>query len=392
MVILFAADDYLRKGEVYYGGFLVYLHRVTMALAKLGHTPIIVACGKRDKHYMQDGVEIYTVCCTPREIPVKNIKIGYEMLYRSRIINKKIKEIIQDRIIDMIQFTSLQGLAVCYHGKIPAVLRLSDYEKVFYTDSKHRGRTESNIMAWIERRAAARCNAVFSPGRHVANVFSKDTGRPVSVIESPFINDVTSYDESTYKKYLMNRKYVLFFGAFTRPNGIFTVADIVYQFLRTHEEYCLVCIGTNAVIDGKNMANMLRDNAGELKERFLYIRPLSHEKLYPIIRKADFVILPSLADNFPNACLEAMYFERVVIGTDGVSFEQLIDDGRSGLLCKPGDAGSLLGKMDEAVMMDEKKKKEMGQRARKRIDKLAPEQAVKKLLRYYQYVIDGINK
>lgn len=86
--------------------------------------------------------------------------------------------------------------------------------------------------------------------------------------------------------------------------------------------------------------------------------------------------------------MEAMYFERVVIGTDGASYEQLIDDGKSGLLCIPGDSESLLRKMNQAAAMSEAQKVEIGQRAKKRIDRLAPEVMVKKLMRLYQYVID----
>lgn len=390
MVILFTANNYLKKGEIFYGGFLVYLHRVTTSLVKLGHTPIVVACGKDSRHYMQDGVEVYIVRCALKEIPIKGIKIGYEMYYRSRIINKKIKEIIQKRPIDIIQFTSLQGLAVCYHGNIPAVLRLSDYEKVFYIACKHRGRIESEVTAFVERRAAAHCNAVFAPGKMVANVFSKDISRAVSVIESPFINDVTKYDMSVYLKYLKNKKYVLFFGTLSIVKGILVISEILYEFLRIHPEYDFVCCGNSKVIDGKNSVKILKNAAGEFGNRCIYIPPLAHEQLYPIIQNANFVVLPSLAENLSNACIEAMYFERVVIGTDGVSYEQLIDDGVSGFLCRPNDGKSLLEKMNEAAVMDEARKKVMGKLARKRIDRLRPEVAVGRLLRYYQYVIDSI--
>ncbi len=87
-----------------------------------------------------------------------------------------------------------------------------------------------------------------------------------------------------------------------------------------------------------------------------------------------------------------MHFGRVVIGTDGASYEQLIDDGISGLLCKPNDADSLLEKMNEAASMSEAQKKKIGEMAKKRIDRLAPDVVVRKLLRFYQYVIDNVNK
>lgn len=115
---------------------------------------------------------------------------------------------------------------------------------------------------------------------------------------------------------------------------------------------------------------------------------LPHNLLYPIIQKAEFVIFPSLSENFSNACMEAMHFERVVIGTDGASYEQLIEDGKSGLLCIPGDAKSLLDKMNEAAAMSDAQKAEMGKKAKERIDRLAPEITIHKLVRYYQYIID----
>lgn len=137
---------------------------------------------------------------------------------------------------------------------------------------------------------------------------------------------------------------------------------------------------------------ILRNAVGQFGSQFIYLKQQPHEKLYPIIQKADFVILPSLVENLSNACIEAMYFERVVIGTDGVSYEQLIDDGISGLLCKPNDADSLLEKMNEAASMSETQKKKIGEMAKKRIDRLAPDVVVRKLLRFYQYVIDNVNK
>ena len=90
-----------------------------------------------------------------------------------------------------------------------------------------------------------------------------------------------------------------------------------------------------------------------------------------------------------NACIEAMYFERVVIGTDGASFEQLITHGRNGLLCQIGSSGDLLEKMRIAVSMTEEEKKQMGRLAKRRIGKLRPEYAVQRLVRLYEYVLEN---
>ncbi len=392
MVILFSADYYFENG-IPITGFPMYVKRVTTALAQLGHMPIIVACGKRNQHYFEDGVEIYFVRCQVGLTKVKSWTLLKEALYRSKLINQKIREIARTRNIDIIQFTSIQGTGFFYYGKIPAVMRLSSYAKIYYATYQTFSRAEVGILTCMERLSAMRCNAVFAPSKIIADNFARDIGRPVSVIETPFINDVIEYDERIYEEILQGKKYVLFFGRLAPEKGIFVIADIIHEFLKTHSEYSIVCCGPNeSFINGKHAVNVLKESAGEYEERFIYLNALPHEQLYPIIQKADFVILPSLLENLSNACIEAMHFGQVVIGTDGASYEQLIDDGISGLLCKPNDGDSLLKKMNEAAAMSETKKRKMGELAKKRIDRLAPEVVVRKLLRYYQYVIENVNK
>ena len=67
-------------------------------------------------------------------------------------------------------------------------------------------------------------------------------------------------------------------------------------------------------------------------------------------------------ENLSNACIEAMYFKKVVIGTDGASFEQLIMHGINGLLCQIGNPQDLFEKMQIAKNMSEREKKVMGRR------------------------------
>ena len=124
-------------------------------------------------------------------------------------------------------------------------------------------------------------------------------------------------------------------------------------------------------------------------DRIIISNALAHKQLYPVINAADFVVLPSFMENLSNACIEAMYFERVVIGTDGASFEQLIKHGENGLLCQIGNSQDLLEKMQMVVAMGEKEKMEMGKKAKKRIDRLQPEYVVRKLVSLYEYVIEN---
>lgn len=388
MVILFVAPYYEERGKIFKSGSNVYLRRVSGALKELGHTPIILSRGIRDLHYMENGIEIFFVRCPYLQLGAGKLELLFNMFHKSLVVNRKIAELVQERQIDIIQFLPVHGLSACYYGKTPAVIRLSIYSKVYkdYRDNK----AEIAIKAFWERIAAKRCNAVFAPSNVIANAFSKDTHRKVSVIESPFWDEGGVCDDRVYRDKLFGKKYCLYFGRMSVDKGILVIADVLQRFLQLNPEYYFVCCGDAISVHGEDSIHVLRNAAGKYKGKFIYIKTIPHALLYPIVQHADFVIFPSLIDNLPNACIEAMHFGKVVIGTDGASFEQLIDDGENGLLCKPNEAESLLEKMNEAAVMSEARKAEIGKNARKRIDKLAPEFVVKKLLRFYRYVIENM--
>ena len=387
MNVLFVATDYPKRGEPT-TGFPNYLYRVSLSLIQLGHKPIILAVGGWDSHRTERGIEIWTVGVrTYHNCKSQSLKFASSALQIGYALNRKITELLKKVHIDIIQFTSLYGSALLYHGKVPAVLRLSSYAKTAFSSYQTHSADTVRMMALIERASSYRCNAIFAPCKKNAVEFGKDCHRNVKVIETPFVNDTQEYDNQFYDHYLQGKKYVLFFGTLYAEKGILVIAEILEKFLGNNPDYHFVFIGDVSRINGENSTRLLQKKAGKYADRIVISNALMHKQLYPVIRSADFVILPSLMENLSNACIEAMYFERVVIGTDGASFEQLIKHGENGLLCQIGSSQDLLEKMQMAVAMSGEEKAEMGKRAKRRIDRLKPEYAVRKLVSLYEYVI-----
>lgn len=385
MRILFVATRYIEKGEPT-TGFPNYLYRVSLALIKMGHTPVIVACGAKDGHRVEEGIEIWTIQSAIkfnklfRGENFVHLKMGY-------MLNRKIREIVKQKPVDIIQFTSIGGMALFYYGRIPAVMRLSSYAKTYFSSLQTYDATTLYFKAALERLSARRCNAVFAPCRVTAEAFGKDCGRKVAVIETPFVNDVKQMDYQYVEKYLNGKKYVLFFGTLYPEKGILVIAEILREFLAQNEDYYFVFVGEVRKIGGVDARKIIRKAAGEFSDRVIIWSALLHQQLYPVIEKADFVVLPSLMDNLPNTCIEAMYFSRIVVGTDGASFEQLIKSGENGFLCRIGDSKDLLVKMQMVVELDDIEKKKMEKKAHDTTLRLRPEYAVRKLLNYYEYVL-----
>lgn len=388
MRILYVATDYPERGMPT-TGFPNYLYRVSLALVQMGHEPVILSPGRRDSSRTEQGIHFWTVRMEYIDCSSPVLSYTVNALKKSCILNRKVAEIIKKQPVDIIQFTSLEGSALFYRGNIPAVLRLSSYAKTYFSTFQTFSPAKVNMMSLIERLSARRCNVVFAPCRITAQAFGQDCRRKVSVIETPFVNDVEEYDNTYEEEYLKDKKYVLFFGSLYAEKGILIIADILEKFLQENEEYYFVFVGDVCDIDGESSANILKRKAETMAHRIIIWSALPHKQLYPIIRGADFVVLPSLMDNLPNACIEAMYFEKVVVGTEGASFEQLITHTKNGFLCEIGNSEDLYKKMMMAVYLTPQEKQQMGVLAGKRISRLKPEVAVKKLLRLYEYVMEN---
>jgi glycosyltransferase involved in cell wall biosynthesis len=138
------------------------------------------------------------------------------------------------------------------------------------------------------------------------------------------------------------------------------------------------------------MVNHMRELLGSYGDRMIYLGEVPHARLYPLFSSASAVVLPSLVDNLPNSCLEAMASGSIVIGTDGASFEQVIEHASNGFLAAPNSVRSLARAMREALMLDETARARMKALAQRRIEELSPQRQVPRLVEFYERTITGV--
>lgn len=386
MRIIFVTPEFLAKNKPS-TGLPNYLFRVSKALINMGHTPIIVTSGDKSEHVFYDGIEVFRERTMVEFNKRPELNYIYNSIMSSYKLNKIVRKICKEVKVDIVQYASLFGLAF-FHNKVPSIIRLSSYAKIYFGSNKSFSEFYVKTMSFIERIATRNISGIIAPSNIMAREFQKDVLKKVYVIETPFENDVKTMDYSLYNEMLKDKKYILFFGTLYAEKGIYVISNIIYEVLDKNPDYYFVFIGKNEKINSEDPLKIIYKNAGKYKDRVIYIKPLTHDLLYPIISKADIVTLPSLMENFSNACIEAMYFGRIVIGTEGTSFEQLIIDGYNGFLAAPNNSSSLLEKINLAINISYKKKTEMSLLAKNRINKLQPEIAVRRLIKYYQFIIN----
>jgi glycosyltransferase involved in cell wall biosynthesis len=89
------------------------------------------------------------------------------------------------------------------------------------------------------------------------------------------------------------------------------------------------------VIVGKdstgNLEAKLR-SLGEYRDNLLVFPPLPQNDLFAILSGATAAIFPTLVDNLPNAVIESLQHGIPVIGSNGASIDELVEDGITGEL------------------------------------------------------------
>lgn len=367
-------------------GLPKYLLRTSKVLICWGHEVTIVTCSNRTVEYEYLGINIYRIRCP--EIILYGVQSKDEIainLNYAKTVCQGIKYIVEKKKVDIIQYTNLYGVSFFHSFEIPSVLRLSSYASMWPAT----GYEERMVArAEIERKAAMRCDAIFAPSYIVANRFSKDIGKRVDVIETPFVLESDEIDESTYINLFRDKKYILFYGSLIEHKGVGVIAASIYEILSKHKDIYFGIIG-----DGEqHWLYDINKNAKEYSERIIYHPALGFSKLIPIIKNAVFVVLPSLMENLSNACIETMALGQIVLGCDGASFEQLIIDGDNGALCTIGDSKSFASKVSELLNYSNQKREEMRKKASASIVRLQPEIVTRQLLKYYESIIKNYKR
>jgi len=231
-------------------------------------------------------------------------------------------------------------------------------------------------------------DGLFCPSQIIATIAQENFRRPVKVIESPFFLETKDLDESIYQEKMSDKRYLLYFGTLGTLKGVQDIADILLPLFTNHPDLFFVFVGKDIGFSANcSMRTYILSKSGCFTDHVIFPGKLPHSSLYPLIKHAYAVVLPSHIENFSNACLEAMGLGRIVIGTRRTSFEQLIDDGQNGFLCNANDSIDLLKAIKKVINLSETEKKCLEDNALKRLENLRPEFTVRHLIEYYKEIL-----
>ncbi|QSQ18095.1 glycosyltransferase [Myxococcus landrumensis] len=173
--------------------------------------------------------------------------------------------------------------------------------------------------------------------------------RPGVVIPPPF---PSTHSTGPAPRATSGRARVLYVGDLARRKGVHLLVDAMQALFEKGVDAELELIGadTQTGPSGRSMRAWLeRRIAPAWRERIHFTPPRSASEHTAAITSATVCALPSLWDNAPDFCLEAMAAGALVVASDGGGLAEFIEAPRSGLLFRAGDVAHLTETLEKAL-------------------------------------------
>jgi glycogen(starch) synthase len=369
--------------ETGFGGIGTYTWHHARGLATLGHEVHVLA-GARQATDLRatedDGVRVYRFWANGAAMRGFQ-SLGALRLWwtRQRLQNawsmyRGISALHREHRYDVIEMPECgaEGALVTRFIKAPTVVRLHSPARLIMPYYEVR-RADTMLCSTIERPALTAATTLTACSRFVANEVKEKLGieRHVPVITNGLDVDwfdAASEDLDVFQKYGLPRRRatIVFTGRMERRKGIHLCTDIAASIL---ERFDVTFVLAGDDLFGYAANTLLPALAARrLKGSVHWLGALPLADLRQLVRAADIFLLPSLWENCPYSCLEAMAAGRAIVAADQGGMPELIESGRNGLLATAGEAASFVTQLEQLIE-DSGVRERLGRAARETVER-----------------------
>ena len=159
-----------------------------------------------------------------------------------------------------------------------------------------------------------------------------------------------------------------YIGRLEQRKGVMDLARAIPLILQRFPKTQFLYVGATeeSPTPGVEMQEYLETMLAPYRDRVTFLGRVSPDQLGDVFRRMDITVLPSLWENFPNACLEAMAAGRGVVGSVAGGMAQQLDGGKAGLLVRPQQPQEIADAVCR-FLQDPQLRMEFGNKARARV-------------------------
>ena len=367
--------------ETGFGGIGTYTWYQARALVKLGHEVHVLAGAtvstrlRSDEH---DGVRVYRF--RSDSFLMRSFqRLGKYQLWwtKNRLENalsmfQGIKTLRREHNYDLIEMPECgaEGLLINNFSHARTLVKFHSPARLImpFYDVK---RADIRLCSFVEKLGILKAKMYSTCSRFLADEARGKLGirRLIRVIPNGI--DLELFDKTervdVRRKFELpsNRLMIFFSGRMEQRKGIHLCKEISASILERYE-VAFVFAGQDLF---NYMANILLPylKGKKLRGSVHYLGKLSLMEIRSCLRAADIFVLPSLWENCPYSCLEAMAAGRAIVSSDQGGMPELIRDGENGLLARSGDPGSYVASL-ERLIEDKVLREKLGAAARRTIE------------------------
>jgi glycosyltransferase involved in cell wall biosynthesis len=240
----------------------------------------------------------------------------------------------------------------------------------------------------VDYKITSSADACVSPSASLADILTKEwrlNRGKVSVIPYPFTPPAKLLNVPIV---IRHTKVVSFIGKLNVHKGIVALVDAIKKLIKKHPDVTFRLIGNDSyyTVSKMSMSDYIRKKLSGYEKNFLIRGGLDYEEIMYELSLADVCVFPSIWENFPNVCLEAMSAGRAIVGSKNGGMSEILSDD-CGVIIDPLDSGEIAEEIS-VLLQNPARRVAYGEKARAAILQLYNKERIGGLLEeHYEKVI-----
>ncbi len=327
--------------ETGYGGIGTYTYQISKALSARGHH-VEVFSSSPDKEVLDVEIE--------NSVILHRVKADKRSIFSERIVEifQKRNAIIGFDLIESPEYCA-EGMAVRKaFNEIPMVVKLhaplllsKDLNNVYKKKSikavikKYTGLNKYDKTRDHDYVFASCANAVCSPSQALAMVVKEKWNiRNVDIVPNVFVPSAPYLSlpvESSFDR-------ICFVGKLNVLKGMKALTKAIPLVLQKHPVAKFRFIGKDGESpdgSGSSMKEYITKALDKYTSNLEFTGYVTHDEIPLFLADCDMVVLPSLWENYPYTCLEAMSAGKAVVGSYSGGMKEILQQGKGGFLINP---------------------------------------------------------
>ena len=350
MKIAFISYEY--PPDTALGGIGTYVYQVSKMMTQRGHH-VEVFCGSLDRTISEEyeGVRVHRILSKDRRIfcqeivpcfTKRHIEISFNLIespeYMADGLNIKLIYPTLPLIVKLHTPTFLlynitfkhEALSKKARFIIAGILKNKKINKPYWKHVSNENDAEYRIVKLADQ--------VHTPSISLGDIVSrkwKIKRNDIQNVPYPYIPE----EKLLYIPLDTYTNTVTFIGRFEIRKGLVALCKAIPLVLKKHTEVKFRFVGSNSSlspITGMDMRSYIEFQLKNCKDN-LEFAEVKHDEIDTVYSSTAICVYPSLWENFPNVCLEAMSSGRAIIGSKEGGMKDMLENPPCGMLINPTD-------------------------------------------------------